>query len=273
MSENAGPPPARFSSRLNAFVIDASLFAAGYLASALAIGAVRGAAPSSGFAGAWLAAWTCAFVLYHAYFGAEGRQTVGKRAFGISVRTLDGEAPGIGAALVRTLGYALSSLILNLGFAWALKKHGRAWHDLLAGTRVVETSPRGASFRSASDASAWLLGAAMIALWLGMVVIGPGLARMRLLAAARTGLKSLAYLQEEHKRRAGTYTADLAVLVSGESPEAAEVRRALGLHLNAETVRLTVTGDSYAIEAEAHDERRTVLRLEGPVDGVITDQR
>lgn len=265
MSEETGAPSARFSARLNAFVIDASLFATGYIASALAIGAVRGAGPvSPGFAGAWLAAWAGGFVVYHAYFGAEGRQTVGKRALGISVRTVGGEAPGIGVSLARTLGYALSSLFLNLGFAWALKKHGRAWHDLLAGTRVVETSPRGAAFRKASAGAAWLLGAAMFVLWLGAVVVGPGLARMRLLAAARTGLKSLAYLQEEHKRNAGAYTGDLEVLVGGESPEAAEVRRALGLHLKAETVRLTVDGDSYAIEAEAHDEGRTVLRLEGP---------
>lgn len=258
-------PSARFSARLNAFVVDASLFAAGYLASALALGAARGAAPAGpAFAGAWLAAWAAAFVFYHAYFGAEGRQTVGKRAFGIAVRTCDGAAAGLGASLARTLGYALSSLLLNLGFLWALKGHGRAWHDLLAGTRVVEISPRGDAFRTASAAASWLLAVFMAVSWVAVVVVGPGLARMRLLASARTGLKSLAYLQEEHKRTAGAYTDDLGVLTGGPSPEAAEVRRALGLHLNVDTIRLSVGEGSYAIEAEAHDERRTVLRLEGP---------
>lgn len=265
MNEKTGAPPATFSARLNAFVIDASLFSGGYFLSTLAIGAARGAAPvAPGFSGAWLASWAASFVFYHAYLGSEGRQTFGKRALGIAVRADDGTSAGIGAALTRTFGCALSSLLLNLGFLWALKKDGRAWHDLIAGTRVVETAPHGGVFRSASAAASWMLGAAMITSWLGVVVVAPGLARMRLLAAARTGLKSLAYLQEERKRTSGAYTADMNILLGGETPEAAEVRRALGLHLNVDTIRLSADRGAYSIEAEAHDERRTILRLEGP---------
>ena len=77
-------------------------------------------------------------------------------------------------------------------------------------------------------------------------------------------LKSLAVLEDEHKQATGAYTADLGVLLNGKSEEAVEVRRALRYHLNQESVRIAVDREAYAIEAEAHDPKRTVLRLEGP---------
>lgn len=259
------PAPARFGDRLNAFVLDASLFACACVLSALAVIASRGGAEAAaGFAAAWAAGWAAAFVLYHAFFGSEGRRTLGKRLFGLAVVDSAGEPPGFGAALGRALGYFASSFLFNAGFLWALRKDGRAWHDLLAGTRVVEENPGGPGFRAASAAASWLLAGAMAAAWFFLVVVAPGMARMQLLAQARVGLKSLAVLEDEHKKATGAYTDDLGVLLGGASPEAAEVKRALRFHLDQETVRLTAREDGYAIEAAAHDDKRTVLRLEGP---------
>lgn len=258
-------PAARFGDRLNAFALDASLFSCGAMFSAMAVIASRGGGlPPASFMPAWLLLWGAAFALYHAYLGSEGRQTLGKRLYGITVVTMDGEPAGFGAALGRTIGYAASSLFLNLGFLWALRKEGRAWHDKLAGTRVVDTGGGVPLLRSASTALSSVLAAVMIVAWLGLVVVAPGMARMKLLAQARIGLKSIALLQDEHKKATGAYAPDLETLLSGTSEEAAEVRRALRFHLNPDTVKITAGETAYSIEAEAHDEARTVMRLEGP---------
>jgi len=84
---------------------------------------------------AWLAMAGIYFTVLHRGHG----QTIGKAAFGISVRS----AATLGAigtfrSLVRTLGYVVSSTFFGLGFLIvALSRRKRGWHDLLAGTCVV----------------------------------------------------------------------------------------------------------------------------------------
>lgn len=82
-----------------------------------------------------LLAWTALyFGLGWWLFG----KTVGKALLGLRVVRDDGGALGPVRSLVRVLGYALSALVLGLGFAWvAVDRERRAWHDLLARTRVV----------------------------------------------------------------------------------------------------------------------------------------
>jgi len=263
-----GPPAARFSDRLNAFALDGSIFASGFVLSMLAIIVSRGnpvTAPS--FVTAWAAGWGAAFVMYHAYFGSEGRQTLGKRLFGLAVVDADGEAPGFGAAVTRTLGYFVSSLFLNAGFLWALRQERRAWHDKIAGTRVIEAEERSPRFRLVSAACAWLLAAAMAGTWFAAVVVAPSMARMKLLAEARIGLNSLAVLQNEHKAANGAYATELSVLLAGRTPEAIEVKRALHFHLDQESVKITAGDDWYEIEADAWDDKRTRLTLRWPSEG------
>jgi uncharacterized RDD family membrane protein YckC len=261
MDEHAG---ARFADRLNAFLVDALLFSGGYFLSAMAFVAfLRGQEPQPNYFLLWAVVWAGFFLLYHAYFSSEGRRTLGKRLFGLRVVALDGGEPGAGASAARACGYLVSSLLLNLGFLWALRKDGRAWHDLLAGTRVVEDEPRSPGFRTASSAAAWIMGIGLAAAWVGLVVVGPGLARMRLLANARIGLKSLAHLEEKHHDQTGAYTPDLDRLLSFD-PEAREIAPALPLYVNVGSIRLSGGKDSYAVEAEALDDERTRLRLQGP---------
>lgn len=265
MAENGFPAPARFSDRLNAFALDASLFASAYFLTAMAVVLVLGGRePPSDFYAVWAALWSVLFLSYHAYFGCDGRRTLGKRAFGLAVSTEEGGPVGFKTALMRAIGYLPSSLALNAGFLWALRKDGRAWHDLIAGTRVVEIAAKSPRRRKVSAFVGWALAAVFAAAWFGLVVIGPGLARMRLLAQARIGLKSLAYLEEQDRLRSGAYTADLAQLL-GSTTEAAEIGRGIPFYVDRATIRLTAGPDSYSIEAEALDRERTLMRIEGPV--------
>jgi S1-C subfamily serine protease len=77
--------------------------------------------------------------LYHSLFLSRISTTPGKKLFGL--RVADASSGGdltIGRAFGRTLSYALSSILLGLGFlsvAWHKRKQG--WHDLLAKTVVI----------------------------------------------------------------------------------------------------------------------------------------
>lgn len=76
------------------------------------------------------------FCLLHACCG----QTLGKMAMGLRVVALDGQAVSYGTAFLRWVSLFVSALPCGAGFLWILvDNEGRAWHDLLAGTRVVET--------------------------------------------------------------------------------------------------------------------------------------
>lgn len=260
MEQAASPSPARFSDRLNAFALDASLFSAGYFISAMAVTAARGGHSPDEFYGVWILMWAGVFVLYHAYLTSEGRRTLGKRVFGLEVLDAGGEPPGFGTALLRAASYALSSLFLAVGFLWALRG-GRAWHDLIAGTRVVEAEPRGRGFRLASAVGAWGVGLALVAGWFLLVVVAPGMARMKLLANGRTGVKALASLEEEYRKSSGRYTDDLALLLTG-TPDGPTVAAGLPLALREDGIHIVSDGASYAIEAEALDDERTILRVE-----------
>jgi len=65
--------------------------------------------------------------------------TPGKKILHLQITRDDGPAPlGYGKALLRILGYAISSLILGIGFLMALfTPDKKALHDMIAGTRVI----------------------------------------------------------------------------------------------------------------------------------------
>jgi uncharacterized RDD family membrane protein YckC len=68
-------------------------------------------------------------------------QTVGKWLLGIRVVSLGGGTVGVARAVIRFGGYFLSGLPFYLGFLWVLGPERRAFHDLLAGTEVVQARP------------------------------------------------------------------------------------------------------------------------------------
>jgi uncharacterized RDD family membrane protein YckC len=75
---------------------------------------------------------------YFAWFWGVKGATPGKRLLGIAVASEDGAIPiGLSRATLRVLGYAVSGLLLGIGFLM-IAFGGTALHDKMAGTRVVQ---------------------------------------------------------------------------------------------------------------------------------------
>lgn len=72
---------------------------------------------------------------------SKGGQTLGKKILGIQVVSIDGSPLTWRKGISRTIGYIPSTLVLNLGFLWAIwDTDNQAWQDKLAGTLVLRTS-------------------------------------------------------------------------------------------------------------------------------------
>ena len=77
-------------------------------------------------------------ILYFVMFWALTGRTIGKWFLGLKVVQADGRPPTIMHAIVRALGYGLSTLALWVGYLWVLIDDERqAWHDKMARTWVV----------------------------------------------------------------------------------------------------------------------------------------
>jgi uncharacterized RDD family membrane protein YckC len=81
-------------------------------------------------------------ILYYILFWGARGATPGKSLLGLTIVTESGETPiGYGRALLRLVGYAVSSFLLGLGFLLiALSPDRRGLHDRIAGTRVTRSS-------------------------------------------------------------------------------------------------------------------------------------
>lgn len=77
---------------------------------------------------------------YFPFFWARGGQTPGMMPFRIRiVRDADGGPITGGQAVMRFVGYWINSIVFYVGFAWILvDRRRRGWHDLIAGTVVIE---------------------------------------------------------------------------------------------------------------------------------------
>ena len=77
----------------------------------------------------------CYFSAMHAW---EGR-TVGKMVMAIRLKPADGIPITCGRSFLRSASYWLSAVLGFAGFLWSLQSdQGETWHDLLAGTLVIE---------------------------------------------------------------------------------------------------------------------------------------
>jgi uncharacterized RDD family membrane protein YckC len=87
-------------------------------------------------------------LIYFPYYWSSTGQTPGMKMMGIKVvRDRDGGPVTSGQAILRLLGYWVSGFVFYLGYIWIfVDKRKRGWHDLIAGTVVVEAA------RSASRA-------------------------------------------------------------------------------------------------------------------------
>lgn len=149
--EPLGPAPgllfAPHGARLLAYVVDVIVLSV--LATVLAIAlsfltaafAVAGADALAVLTGVLIAVAVFALSLgYFPWFWVKGGATPGMRMFGLRVvRDRDGGSLGWGEAILRLVGFWVSSFVFYLGFAWILfDKRRRGWHDLIAGTVMVK---------------------------------------------------------------------------------------------------------------------------------------
>jgi len=83
-------------------------------------------------------------VFYFVYFWAKNNgQTPGKKLMAIKIVKLDGSDLTVSNALIRYIGYFISSFVIYLGFFWILfDKKKQGWHDKIAGTVVVKTNDK-----------------------------------------------------------------------------------------------------------------------------------
>jgi uncharacterized RDD family membrane protein YckC len=76
--------------------------------------------------------------IYFSYQWALSGKTIGMAVLGIRVVATDGSPIGFRQAVLRTLAFPLSILLLGLGFVGILTNRDRhALHDRIAGTAVV----------------------------------------------------------------------------------------------------------------------------------------
>lgn len=143
-----GPPPEpgpapglRFGSvgsRLVAYIVDVVVVGVVLFAVALVGAALFATVPLLAFLP--FVAFLVIPFLYFPYYWSHGGQTPGMRMMGIRVvRDRDGGPVTGGQAILRLIGYYVSGTVFWLGFIWVLiDKRRRGWHDLIAGTVVVE---------------------------------------------------------------------------------------------------------------------------------------
>lgn len=82
-----------------------------------------------------------AYVIF--FWVSQNGQTLGKRAMAVRVIKENGEPVDFATAIIRYIGYIISSIVLFLGFIWVLfdsKRQG--WHDKIAKTYVVKTEDK-----------------------------------------------------------------------------------------------------------------------------------
>jgi uncharacterized RDD family membrane protein YckC len=148
----SGPAPgvayASGGSRLVAYIIDAVITWLLIIVVSIVLGGVMaaGASANSGaVAGSGLLVWFLAiFVIwlgYFPFFWARGGATPGMKMLHIRVvREVDGGPVTGGQAILRLIGYWISSFIFYLGFIWILiDAHKQGWHDKIANTVVIES--------------------------------------------------------------------------------------------------------------------------------------
>jgi uncharacterized RDD family membrane protein YckC len=156
-AEEVGPAPgikfAPHGSRFLAYIVDALIVGAILIVMTIVLSIVLvGAAATGGRSNPATVGigvfGTFAFIIlvlvvsigYFPYFWAKSGQTPGMRPFHLYVvRDSDGGKISGAQAFVRLLGMWVSAAVVYLGYVWIfIDARRRGWHDLIAGTVVIE---------------------------------------------------------------------------------------------------------------------------------------
>lgn len=114
-------------------------------------------------------------LLYYVGFWATRGQTIGKSTLGMMIVDSAGAKPSWGRAILRYVGYIVSSLLFGLGFLWiAFDRKRQGLHDKLAGTYVVSVDDdirfgEGVEFVPNDAGRGWL----WLVLWGIVAILGP----------------------------------------------------------------------------------------------------
>jgi len=117
-------------------------------------------------------------ILSLAYFAVSwmrSGQTMGKMTLGLKVVNEGGGKLSLGQALLRYVGYIISSLGASLGFLWiAYDGRHQGWHDKIAKTYVVEVDEDFAmtkppTFTTGGEKPSWI----WLVLWLLLALVTP----------------------------------------------------------------------------------------------------
>jgi uncharacterized RDD family membrane protein YckC len=133
-----GGEAAGFGIRFLAFLVDEMILGIPLLLGGLVWITSLPSVPSPTLVSAVSALYSVLGLLYYIYFWGARGATPGKSLLGLTVVTDSGETPiGYGRAVLRLIGYAVSSFLLGIGFLLiAFSPDKRGLHDRIAGTRV-----------------------------------------------------------------------------------------------------------------------------------------
>ena len=82
-------------------------------------------------------------LIYYTLFLGKTGQTPGKKLFGLRVIRTDGAPVTHSQALIRTIGYYINMLTLEIGFLWvAVDRRKQGLHDKIAGTLEIRDGAR-----------------------------------------------------------------------------------------------------------------------------------
>ncbi|MBI5208931.1 MAG: RDD family protein [Elusimicrobia bacterium] len=256
--------PAKISDRFIAYSMDFIPFVAGYYISLIVLlTRFQDLATKANFFLVFAVAWTALCWLYQVVGNLCGG-TIGKKLMGIAVVDREGRRLGFVRSVVRAFGCLLSTPLFNLGCIVGLfHPESRAFHDILAGSLVVEASPR-------SKAESWIIFLGSMCLIFAMVF---GTAAFRLtqptpedlkrIAKARDGLKILAQIEEQFKASHGTYTASISEIAQ-TSGDVEQFKSAMSELFDPNLFQIQAGNRRYRISAAARDRKKTRVTIEGP---------
>lgn len=125
--------------RLVGYIVDILIVTAAVFALVIVFGLLAAVVPILGGLGLLIGVIVVPLA-YFPYFWSKSGQTPGMKMMKIKVvRDADGGPITMGSAILRLIGYWVSSFVFYLGFIWIfIDKRQRGWFDLIAGTVVIK---------------------------------------------------------------------------------------------------------------------------------------